>query len=98
MEKYIFNLILENILYENIWNNWKISLYIANNDIKIEKKENQIYFNLNWIGISRKYEKNNYSDFIINLSDWLYSIITLYVIECEKNNYSNNDIMEMWQE
>ena len=98
MTKTIFNLILNNILYDIIWNKGKEKVYIWQNDIQIEKKDNQINFSINWLSNSISFEKDNYSNFCLMLVEWLEHIINWYLIECEKENYTKEQILEMWND
>ena len=93
----IFNYILENIIYQTLWEKNYIKIYIGNNTIEFKKKEKEIQFSINWINTSENYEENNYSDFVFNLVEWLENIISLYLLDCEKEKFSDMEILEMWE-
>ena len=93
----IFNYILENIIYQTLWEKKKIKIYIGNNTIEFIRKEKEIQFSINWINTSENYEKNNYSDFVFNLVEWLENIINFYLLDCKSEKYSDIEILEMWE-
>lgn len=47
IEKKLFNLILENLLYDKLWNDKTIKLYIGNNNIEFKVIENSLIVSLN---------------------------------------------------
>lgn len=96
IEKCLFNLILENLLYDKLWKEKEITLYIWNNDINFKiYNNNGLSISINWISTFTKFEYNNYSNFCITVSDLLQNIICLYLIETEKETKrTNKEILE----
>lgn len=98
LNKYLFNLILENLLYDKLWKEKSITLYIWNNDIDFQiHNSNWLSISINWISTFTQFENNNYSDFCLTVSDQLQYIIDIYLVETEKEtNWSNKEILEEW--
>lgn len=96
LEKYLFNLILENLLYDKLRKEKEITLYIWNNDINFHiYNDNWLSISINWLSTFTQFESNNYSNFCITVSDLLQNIINLYLIEVEKETKrTNKEILE----
>jgi hypothetical protein len=83
--------------YELAYNGYKKAKQLFNKG-GLEELVNNADFDISgggidYIGSVEQWASNGY----IPINASAYNI-TLYVIDCEKNNYSDNDIMEMWQE
>jgi hypothetical protein len=98
LEKYLFNLILEFLLYEKLRKEKEVNLYIWNNDVNFKiYNNNGLSISINWISTYTRFEKNNYSDFCLTVSDQLQYVIDIYLVETEKETKrTNKEILEEW--
>ena len=96
LERYLFNLILEFLLYEKLRKEKEVNLYIWNNDVNFKiYNNNGLSISINWISTYTRFEKNNYSDFCLTVSDQLQYVIDIYLVETEKETKrTNKEILE----